>query len=119
TFPGYAVLRLDGGLFFATSEALEERVRGLAQEAEPALRGVVLDLEGVDFVDSQGAAKLGEILDFAESVGMQVRLARVKPRVARVLEPDGVLARLGDRVHGNVDRALEAEMAADHRLNGN
>ena len=30
TFPGIAVLRIDGGLFFATAEALEERVRGLA-----------------------------------------------------------------------------------------
>src|SRR6476659_7582199 len=29
--PGLAVLRLDGGLFFATSEALEERVRGLTE----------------------------------------------------------------------------------------
>ena len=29
TFPGIAVLRLDGGLFFATAEALEDRVREL------------------------------------------------------------------------------------------
>ena len=116
TFPGYAVVRLDGGLFFATAEALEERIRGLAQATEPPLRGVVLDLEGVDFVDSQGAAKLAEILDFAESAGFQLRLARVKPAVARVLESDGVLTRLGaDHVHGNVHRAVEAQLEADRR----
>jgi anti-anti-sigma factor len=114
TFPGYAVVRLDGGLFFATAEALEERVRGLALDADPALRAVVLDLEGVDFVDSQGAATLAEILDFAESAGIQLRLARVKPAVASVLAKDGVLGRLGgDRVHGNVHRAVEAQIAAD------
>ncbi len=114
TLPGYAVVRLDGGLFFATAEALEERVRGLALEADPALRVVVLDLEGVDFVDSQGAAKLAEILDFAESAGIQLRLARVKPAVASVLEKDGVLERLGeDRIHGNVHRAVEAQIEAD------
>ena len=56
TFPGIAVLRLDGGLFFATAEALEDRVRELADD-EP-LRALVLDLEGVNFIDSQGAAKL-------------------------------------------------------------
>jgi high affinity sulfate transporter 1 len=116
TYPGYAVVRLDGGLFFATADALEERIRELALNAEPPLRAVVLDLEGVDFVDSQGAAKLEEILDFAESAGIQLRLARVKPTVAGVLETDGVLERLGvDRVHGNVHRAVEAQIAADRR----
>jgi MFS superfamily sulfate permease-like transporter len=56
TFPGLAVLRLDGGLFFATVEALGDRIRGLAEDG-PHLRALVFDLEGVDFVDSQGAAK--------------------------------------------------------------
>ena len=32
TFPGIAVLRLDGGLFFATAEALEDRVRELTDD---------------------------------------------------------------------------------------
>ena len=114
TFPGYAVLRLDGGLFFATGDALEERVRELALHADPALRAVVLDLEGADFVDSQGAAKLTEILDFTESDGIQLHLARLKPAVAAVLERDGVLERLGgDRIHGNVHRAVEAQIAAE------
>ena len=116
TFPGYAVVRLDGGLFFATAEALEERVRSLALHANPSLRAVVLDLEGVDFVDSQGAAKLTEILDFAESAGIDLRLARLKPDVAKVLEKAGVLELIGeDRLHGNVYRAVEAQIAADRR----
>ena len=36
TFPGIAVLRLDGGLFFATAEALEDRVRGLTDRSAAA-----------------------------------------------------------------------------------
>ena len=72
-------------------------------------RAVVLDLEGVDFVDSQGAAKLAEILEFAESSEVELRLARVKPTVAAVLTKDGVLDLIGaDHVHGNVHRAVEA-----------
>ena len=36
TFPGIVVVRLDGGLFFATADALEERIRELvAREDEP------------------------------------------------------------------------------------
>ena len=38
TFPGVAVLRLDGGLFFATAEALENRIRALAERDGPSPR---------------------------------------------------------------------------------
>src|SRR5207244_1992647 len=61
TFPGIAVLRLDSGLFFATAEALDDRVRAVIRDSEPRLHALVIDLEGVDFVDSQGAAKLAEL----------------------------------------------------------
>src|SRR3954454_21860372 len=65
TFPGIVVLRLDGGLFFATADALHERLRGVMERAElgPELHAVVLDLGGVDFVDSQGTAKLAELAE--------------------------------------------------------
>src|SRR3954470_2806889 len=52
TFPGTAVLRLDSGLFFATAEAIDDRIRAVIRESEPPLHALVLDLEGVDFVDS-------------------------------------------------------------------
>ena len=111
TFPGIAVLRLDGGLFFATAEALEGRIRGLTDDRHP-VRALVLDLEGVDFVDSQGAAKLAEIHELVSNNGASLRLARVKPPVFKVLEADGIVDLIGaDHVHGNVNRALEAELA--------
>ena len=94
TFPGLAVLRLDGGLFFATAEALEDRIRGLTEDG-PHLRALVLDLEGVDFIDSQGAAKLTEIHQLTETAGVTLRLARVKPAVLKVLRADGILERIG------------------------
>jgi anti-anti-sigma factor len=108
TFEGIVVLRLDGGLFFATSEALENRIRALVDESTRAL---VLDLEGVDFVDSQGVAKITEIYEFLQADEIGFRLARVKPNVRAVLEADGAIARIGsDRVHGNVHRAVQAEL---------
>jgi len=112
TFPGVAVVRMDGGLFFATSEALEERVRRIAEDV-PDRRALVLDLEGVNFIDSQGAAKVTEIHELMEADGVTLRLARLKPQVLTVLQADGVIARLGtDHVHGNVHRAVEAELAS-------
>jgi sulfate permease, SulP family len=114
TFAGFAMMRLDAGLFFATAEALDERIRALVQDADPPLRAMLLDMESVDFVDSQGAATLSEILDFTDSAGVRLHLARVKPAAAKVLASDGVLERLGeDRVHGSIPLAVEAELAAD------
>ncbi len=112
TFAGIAVVRLDAGLFFATAEALEDRVRELAEDGR--LHAVVLDLEGVNFVDSQGAAKLTELLDLTETDGVTLRLARVKPSVLTVLRADGIVDRLGNgRIHGNVHRAVEAQLDDD------
>jgi len=114
TFPGIVVVRLDGGLFFATGDALEERIRALVAPEDDQVHAAVLDLEGVDFVDSQGAAKLSEVLDYTQSIRVELRLARVKPAVAGVLARDGVLDRFGpDRIHGNVQRAVQAQLRAD------
>ena len=115
TFPGIVVLRLDGGLFFATAEALEDRLRALAEEGD-GRRALVLDLEGVNFVDSQGAAKVTEIHELTEADGVTLRLARVKPQVLAVLQADGIVDRIGaDHIHGNVHRAVEAQLASTDR----
>jgi high affinity sulfate transporter 1 len=109
-FPGVVILRLDGGLFFATSDALEDRVREVALST-PGITGIVLDCEGIDFIDSQGSAKMGEILELTRQADITLRLARVKPAVYEILSRDGFLDRIGrDRTHGNVYRAVEAEM---------
>jgi sulfate permease, SulP family len=111
TFPGIAVVRLDGGLFFATAEALEDRIRGLAEEGT-APNALVLDLEGVNFIDSQGSSKLTEIHELVRADGVALRLARVKPHVLAVLRADGVFDVIGaDHIHGNVHRAVEAQLA--------
>jgi sulfate permease, SulP family len=109
-FTGVVVLRLDGGLFFATSDALEDRVREVALST-PDITCIVLDCEGIDFVDSQGSAKMSEILELTKQAGVTLRLARVKPAVGELLRRDGFLSRLGDDMtHGNVDRAVQAQM---------
>jgi sulfate permease, SulP family len=109
---GVVVLRLDGGLFFATSDALEDRIREVALSTSD-IGGIVLDCEGVDFIDSQGSAKLREILELTEQAGVTLRLARVRPAVRELLRRDNVLDRIGGhRIHGNVHRAVEAQLLA-------
>src|SRR5580693_7586985 len=111
-FPGVVVVRLDGGLFFATSDALEDRVREVALST-PGITGIVLDCEGIDFIDSQGSAKMREILDLTEQAGVTLRLARLKPAVRELLARDGVLDRIGDdKTSDAVDHAVAAQIAA-------
>jgi sulfate permease, SulP family len=111
TFPGVVVLRLDSGLFFATAQALEDRVRAFAEDGPEPLEAVVLDLEGVNFIDSQGAEQLAAIRELVASHDATLRLARVKPPVLAVLRADGFTELLGaDHIHGNVHRAVEAQL---------
>ena len=110
-YPGVVVLRLDGGLFFATSDALEDRVREVALSTS-GITGIVLDCEGIDFIDSQGSAKLHEVLGLARQAGVTLRLARVKPAVYDLLACDGVLDDIGaENIHGNIDHAVTAQLA--------
>ena len=74
---------------------------------------MVLDLEAVPFIDSQGSEQLAQIHELVETNGATLRLARVKPQVLAVLHRDGVIDRIGaGRVHGNVHRAVEAQLVA-------
>ena len=90
-FPGLVALRLDGGLFFATADALGDRIRELTLASDPPLTAVVLDCADIPFVDSEGSAKLAELVELARENGVVLRLARVKPVVLEVLTRDGVL----------------------------
>ena len=110
--PGVLAVRLGGGLFFATSAALEDRLRELIL-ATPGVTCVVLDCGGIDIVDSQGSATMGDLVTLAEESEVTLRLARLKPAVRRTLDRDGVVARLGaDHIHGSVHRAVEAHQRA-------
>lgn len=110
-FPGVAVLRLEGNLFFATSEALDERVRELVDGSAGGLGCVVLDCSAITFTDAQGAAGLDELVTVADESGFELRLARLRPAVRAVLDRDGVVDRIGaDRIHPSVDRAVQAHL---------
>jgi SulP family sulfate permease len=103
TTPGLVILRFDAGLFFANSDSLEDRLRELVLTAEPPLRVIVLDFEGVNFIDAQGSGEVGTIVDSAARTGISVRLTRVKRPVREMLQRDGLIDKIGaGNVYGNV-----------------
>jgi anti-anti-sigma regulatory factor len=73
----------------------------------------VIDCGGINFIDSQGAAKMADVVTLAHDAGLSLRLTRLKPAPRAILERDGVIELIGaDHLHGNIHRAVEAEQAA-------
>ena len=109
TYPGLLVLRIDASLYFATSEAPEDRLRELVQAADPPVRTIVLDFEGVNRIDSQASEAIGKVIDLAGYSDIDIRLARVRGgQVMRVVEADGVVDRVGpSRIYPEVYEAVE------------
>ena len=105
--PGLSVVRLDGGLFFATTEAVDNRIRDLMLSS-PGLATLVIDCGGMDFIDTQGSAKLHEIATLAAQENITLRLARVKPGVRQLLQRDGVVDLIGpENITANLEQAVK------------
>jgi SulP family sulfate permease len=110
--PGMMAIRLEGDLFFVTADSLEDRVHQLIDQGEEPLELVILDCQSVNFIDAQGAEKLGRINRYLLTRKIVFCLARVKPRVLDVLERDGVVTEIGrENVHLDVSDAVEAHLA--------
>ena len=71
TFPGVVVLRFSAGLFFATSDVLKDELRQLVlPDRDVPVTAAILDFGGVNFIDSQGAATMTEVVETAQSRGI-------------------------------------------------
>jgi anti-anti-sigma factor len=79
-----AVIRFDGGLFFATADVLEDRLREIIRSS-PELTGIVLDCDGINFVASQGAAKMADLVTLVREADVNLHLMRLKPAVWAIL----------------------------------
>ncbi len=107
TIQGLKILRFDGGLFFVNADALADRLRQIRVEEPAGLDGVILSMEGINFIDTEGADVLIAIARAGIDNDIDLHLARVKPQVIEVLERDGFFD-LVDRshVHDNIEAAV-------------
>lgn len=80
---GHTVVGLTGRLDLAEAPEVREVV---AEVVAGGARRVVLDLGGVEFMDSSGLGALIGCLKVARRAGGDLRIARVGPRVGMVLE---------------------------------
>jgi anti-sigma B factor antagonist len=85
--------RLAGDLDMAAAFRLEPELDRLL--AAPGVAALVLDLDGVEFVDSSGLGALLAVRDRATQIGADFRIARASASVQRILELTGTRSVLG------------------------
>ena len=112
TFPGLSIVRFDDGLFFVNADALGDRLRNVRIHADPPLNGVILSLEGVNFIDTEGADSIKKIAQAGKDLNIDLHLARVKPQVIEVLDRDGVIDLIGaEHIHDDIASAVELHLS--------
>ena len=112
TYPGLAILRFDGGLFFVNSGALGDQLRDIRVREGADLKGMIVSMEGVNFIDTEGADTIKEIAEAGEQQGIDLHLARVKTQVIDVLERDGVFDVMPrEHIHTDIASAVRMHVA--------
>ena len=108
TYPGLVIIRFDGPLYFATANVLRDKVREVTTDVAPPVTMVLIDMEGVNYIDLEGCDMLNEIAANMKRVGVEIHLARVKHDVMELLEKDGVDQNIGrDHIHAKVVEAVQ------------
>ena len=79
----WAVARVDGDVDIATAPRVREHLIALLTDRSPF---VVVDLDGVGFLDSTGLGVIVGVLKRARTLGGDLRLVCTQPSVRRVFE---------------------------------
>jgi sulfate permease, SulP family len=83
--PENLIFRFDAPIHFANAEYFRDQVYELVQ-SHPDTKCLILDLNGVNEVDSTGVDELFEVIDHLEEEGLDVYLAEVKAPVRDLIK---------------------------------
>ena len=103
--PGVALLRVEGGLFFANADTVRDAIR--AHAAGPGTRAVVLDAETAPYIDVSAARMLILLTGDLRRSGVELVIARDVGQVRDVLRRAGTDTPL-PRAYPTVRDAVEA-----------
>ena len=109
--PGLRILRFDGGLFYVNADALGDRIRSVKVQADEPLTGLILSMEGVNFIDAEGADMIKKLAQTGLDSNIDLHLTRVKKPVMDILQRDGVIDLVGsDHIHDSVIAAVATHL---------
>ncbi|MCB1163113.1 MAG: STAS domain-containing protein [Candidatus Krumholzibacteriia bacterium] len=102
-----ALLRLHGRLAGPTAS---RRLTDVAHTLPVAVRRVVLDMNGVEYMDGAGVGSVAQLCCAARGAGHRLVLAGMNPRVKRILDASGFLPMV--ELADSADGALAASQGA-------
>jgi SulP family sulfate permease len=106
--PQLDIVRVDGSLFFGAVAHVHDVLEAMRVQ-RPQVQAVLLAMGGVNFIDAEGAALLGQYSRVSRAGGKRVYLCNVKPGVLDVLRRSGDLDVIGQgAVFDTEDQALAA-----------
>ena len=92
--PQILQLRSDNVMYFANAEYTVEHILERLNERTDPVKFLLLDFQGVGFVDITGVDELHVLLDEVKERGMELALMGIHLPVKRVLESSGFLKEL-------------------------
>ncbi len=113
--PGVAVLRFDADLTFLNARWLRRSLAGVVRGRDEMPSAVVVDLSGVNAIDSSAEEQLAELIVDYEASGTPIHLAGAKAPVRDVLQRSGLWQEMGARTHPALADAVRAAAAEPER----
>jgi len=112
TFPGLLMLQVEGRVFFVNAERIREKMKALADEAEPKPKVVALDLSGVPDLEYTALKMLVEAEKRQRERGVSIWLVGLNPEVLSVIQRSSLGEVLGrERMHFNLEVAVAKYLA--------
>ena len=101
---GYSVLAVSGEVDVATVPRLREQLHGLVAQGS---NRIIVDLDGVDFLDATGLGVLVGALKRVRSNDGELALVCTQPRIRKVFEVTGLTKVFS--LYDSVDEAVAAD----------
>lgn len=97
TSPVISVVRFDGSLYFASAGYFETKMLGVVA-ANPELRYIILDGEGINQIDATGEEVLHHLWERLQAQGITLVIARMKKQFMDTIRRTGLKDKMGDDI---------------------
>lgn len=109
TVPGLLVYRLYAPLIFANARHVVERLRELADAADPPLKWLVIDAQAITEIDLTAAERLASLIEELAQAGIAIKIADAPRPFREEMNRVGLTDQLGpQQFYVSVKTAVEA-----------
>ena len=108
--PGILVARVDAAIYFVNCAFLEAKLKKLVTDYPYPVRCIVLDMRGVNDIDSTGTQTLLEIWEHFDAAGITIYFAQLNERVRKIMVKSGVAQTLIEKLEKSEARRRLAEV---------